>query len=232
MAAPTLAEVKAQILRHAPHWLNEPDEVMDAMLDLAAAIFFRVEGSLQSLHDRTFIGTADGSWLDAHGDEHGELRHEGEADVDYAPRVIGIDDRNTRPAILAAIDALLDIGTSAMEEHGSDPDYTPPAGTTLNSLGFIGVGNAFTSHRGFTITISDQNPIDQSTSWALPNGTDLATRKSRAFSWEDPEAGAYPQPGSYASAKVVAPAGGIYQDIIDTLDLMRSADVSFRVIVT
>lgn len=220
-------EIRAQLLRHGPWWLCEPEDVLDAIVRAIAAQLARAEGAVDSLHDRTFIDLADGSWLDQHGRERGVPRFTEETDTAYRPRVKAIEDKVTRTSILAAVDAVLLEGTSLMEEHTPDAAYAVPNGTDVNKQGYAGVGRAYDDQKCFTIIIEPQRPDPKDTSFAAPNGS---FDDYRSFSWEDAESGAYPQPGSYPEPDQLN-AAEIYSRVFREIDRLRAAGVTFRVVV-
>lgn len=234
--APTKAEIRAQLLRHAPSWLNEPAEVMDAMLEIAVSVFERVYGSIHALHDRTFLDLADGDWLNEHGNERLIPRTDPtETDVSYRPRIKGIEDKVTVAAIAAGVDRVLTNGTSEVREHLPEASFATIAllAPYDGSLEYNWPAPAPFSHeaiayevdKSLTVFIKDQAAQPNDTAFAAPKGF---FDDSRSFAWVAPVTGTYPQPGSFAEADELSPST-IYSRIYREVDRLRAAGVAFRI---
>ena len=224
-------ELYQQLLRHGPSWLCESEDVMVAMLAAFAQVFGRIECAVDTMHARTFVQEADGSWLDQHGLERSIPRGAGELDAAYRARLAGIGDAVTKPAILAAVDALLDVGTASMEEHRRDAAYAVPNGVTVNLQEFAGVGRSYEAVRCFTLIIPDQAPEPKHTAFAAPNGT--LNDDTRTFAWAESEAGntwLVDADGAYADPKGLNPSD-VYAQVFDAVDRLKAAGVTFRVLV-
>ena len=163
-------ELRDHYLELGPGFIAEPDEVLDATIRIAVSMLARIEAAGETLHARTFIDLADGAWLDQHGKERSVLRLEGETDAAYRPRVKQIEDKVTRPAILAAVDAILLVGTSRMEEHLADGAYSDFPGLQ----GYADHAVTYDAIRSFTVFISEQLQRRNDTAYALP-GTTIGT---------------------------------------------------------
>ena len=209
-------ELRDHYLELGPGFIAEPDEVLDAAIRIAVSMLARIEAAGETLHARTFIDEADGAWLDQHGEERSILRLEGESDEAYRPRVKRIEDKVTKPAILAAVDAILRVGTSRMEEHLADGAYSDFPGPQ----GFADHAVTYDSIRRFTVFIAEQFARRNDTAYALP-GTIIGTL---SFAGTDAE----PDVSAFADG-VEAVGGDIYARIWAEIDRMRAAGTTFHV---
>jgi hypothetical protein len=205
-------------LEDGPGFIQEPDELLDAQIRTVAAIMARIEAAIETLHGRTFITTADGAWLDQHGTERGILRFDGESDADYRARIQLIEDQVTKPAILAAVDAILQVGTAELEEHGSDGLW----------LSRGAIAEAFLGQRlyrgtppWFSVYIQQQVESKSDTAFLIRSGASgtlsFLTRTSAA--WDV---------SMFLDGQDPAPSD-IYRRIYETIERLRAAGVSFRV---
>lgn len=225
-------ELYAYLLGVFPSWLKEPDELAKAHLLAIAGQFSRSQFADQTLHDRTFIGLADGTWLDEHGRERGKFRRPGESEESFRFRVRQVDDKVTRSSILIAVNAILTTGSATMTEHPvNDPSFVPPAGTTFLSLGIVGKSNSFVGRRAYTLSVPDQAPVSRNTAFTSDPTTLPGASKTRTFTWDDPVSGSAPQPGMYTSDTDGPLALAIYSRIMEILDDYTAAGVQTRPIV-
>lgn len=224
--ARTTEELRQQILRHGPWWLRDPEEVADAIFRDFVAMDERIEAAIETLFDRTFIGTADGAWLDEHGFERSRPRIPGELDDDYRLRIRGWPDAVTRPAILAAADAVLEVGTARMEEWLTEGPFACLSGTGDTS-GFAGSCTAYSGRRGFTLWIERQVPDGNNTAFAIRANQSPETIES--FAVQNTGDGVYPDdPGSFADAGTATPSA-VYQRLIDVVNATKAAGVDYHV---
>ena len=222
----TQAEIRAQLLRISPWWLREPEPVTDAILMGIAAAFERVEGAIERLFDRTMIDEADASWLDQHGLERARFRSRPlEPDETYRPRIKGWPDAVTKPAILAAVDAVLVVGTARMEEWLPDGPFACDTGS-VDASGFAGVF-AYAGRRGFTIYIERQAESTNDTAWSVPAGAGSI----ESFTVLDTGDGHYDEdPGSFSDRSNLEPSA-VYGRVIDVINQTKAAGVAYRVVV-
>lgn len=233
-AAPqTAAAIKASLLDVFPSWASEPDEILNAVCEGVAAVWERVQAATQTLHDRTFIDRADGSWLDQHGAERSKPRNTGESDVDYRVRIRTIDEKLIQSIILSEVNAVLVVGTATLVEHEvDDPGFVPPAGTTLFSLGFVGKCNSFSGTRAFTLILPDQAPLNRDTAFTGEQGQgNAAAFRDRTHTWDQAEAGAGPNPGMYTADQLTPGTSVVYAKVIEILDRLTAAGVEARPII-
>lgn len=115
-----MAKTKAQwyekLKGWLPTWWFEKIQNQEAVLRGMAAILERLELSLDEHYDETFILKAYGPYLDEHGGERNTPRNAYELDPSYANRIRNIVNTTNCPAIKAAVDALLEVGTSIIRE--------------------------------------------------------------------------------------------------------------------
>jgi hypothetical protein len=226
-----MARTKAELREHlrdlGPWWLREPEEVEDAFLEAVVAVLERVEASGQTLHDRTFIGLADAAWLDAHGRERLTSRLTGEFDEDFRPRILTIEDQVTALAIARAVDGILLVGTSRVEEHTPDGSYAISTGAgTVQS--FADSASALEGSRAFTVFIPAQLADTNDTAFAIATGAG-----SQPQSFAVPSTGAsWPiaDPGSFAD-QTSPTQGDIYTRIWDLVNRLRPAGSTFEIVV-
>jgi hypothetical protein len=100
-----------------PTWWFEQTQNQEAVLMGMAAVLEKLELSLDSHYNETFITLAEGAYLDEHGSERNVLRNTGELDhPSYDYRIRNIVNTTNCPAIKAAVDALLQVGTCTIVE--------------------------------------------------------------------------------------------------------------------
>lgn len=216
--------LRSQVLRNAPWWLQEPAENADALVRMIAAQLARCEESIETLFDRTFLTRAVESWLDEHGRERSRPRLPNESDDAYRDRLRTWPDAVTRPAILAAVDAVLLVGTARMEEWLTDSPFACAEGSGDESA-FAGNCTTFSSRRGFTIYIARQTSDGNETAWAIAEGADTV----ESFAVEDTGDGVSPDdPGTFADSgrSVQSP---VYERLIDTINALKAAGMGYRV---
>jgi len=226
--ARTEAELRAHLVELGPWWLREPDEVMEAVLEAYAALFAEVERITELAHDRTFIGDADGAWLDAHGRERAIYRGQGETDAEYAPRIQDLRDAVTIPAILAALNLILLVTTPAayIEECQLDGLYLSDEGSGLVN-GFLDNTALYGDVRCFVVYIPYQLPNKNLTAFLVAEGQP----GPESFLVEDTGDGFSPDdPGMFVD-QTEPTKGDIYARIYDLIDALRAAGVTFTVIV-
>lgn len=216
--------IRRQVLKNAPWWLQEPGEVADAAIRMIAAQLERVEASIETLFDRTFLERAEATWLDEHGRERSRYRRPDETDDAYRDRIRSWPDAVTRPAVLAGVDAVLEIGTARMEEWLPDGPFSCAAGSGDTS-GFVDLCNSFTGRRGFTIYIERQVPDGNDTAWSIEAGSGTV----ESFAVEDTGDGVYPDdPGTFCD-RGEPNLSPVYERLIDTINALKAAGVSYRV---
>jgi hypothetical protein len=225
--ARTRAELRAQLRKLGPWWLGDPEEVEDALLEVIAAAQERVEAAVGTLHNRTYIGRADGAWLDAHGRERRIARIAGESDDAYRPRLLAIEDQVTALAIEAAVNQILLVGTSRVEEHTPDGAYaTDTASGSVQSFADLAI--AFDGARAFTVFIAEQLPSENGTAFAIGTGAGTQPQSfavpSTGASWPTAD------PGAFAD-QTQPTQGDIYARIWDLVNRLRPAGSSFQVVV-
>lgn len=228
----TLGDIRDQLLRISPWWLREPENGTDAVLRGMAAAFERVEGSIETLFARTFIDRADASWLDEHGNERSRPRvrranpANDESDDLYRPRIKGWPDAVTRPAVLAAVNAVLVIGEARIEEWLPDSAFACPTGS-IDISAFAGECTAFSSRRGFSLYIEPQAASTNDTAWAVSNGAGSL----ESFAVQNTGDGSYPDdPGTFADRSNLE-WSGVYALVIETIKRTKAAGVAYRVYV-
>ena len=221
-----LEAIRDQILRLGPWWLCEPSEVEDAVLRTMAAIFERTEGAIATLHDRTFIGRADGSWLDEHGQERGIYRLTAETDENYRPRILAIEDKVTKPAIEAGVSAILVSGVATVEEHLPDGAFASEALNTEQA--FADHATAYDATLCFTVYVDEQFSRFNDTAFATSEGSGSSPE---SFAVENTGDGSWPDdPGSFGDSAEPTQSD-LYARIYDTVDRLRAAGVTFRIVV-
>lgn len=110
MAARTAEQIYQSLRVDLPEWLVGDEGGLDeATLRFICEIFAEAEAVEDTLFQRTFIGSADGLWLDEHGLERGIQRLEGESDDDYRVRLRAIEDVVSPAAVLAGIEKVLKV---------------------------------------------------------------------------------------------------------------------------
>jgi hypothetical protein len=218
--------LRDQLLRLGPWWLRDPEEVMDAVLRAAAAQLSQVEGAIETLHDRTLIGRADASWLDEHGVERTRYRAPGESDDLYRERIRAWPDAVTKPAILAAVNAVLVVGEARIEEWLPDGTFLCGTGSG-KTKSFLGNTVLFGQRRGFTVYIPHQAPATHDTFFVAS-----ATSSSpRGFLVLDTGDGHSPEDrGSFLDNALETPSG-VYARVMQVLRSTKAAGIEFRVIV-
>lgn len=221
--ARTEQEVRDHYLELAPGYMSEPGELLDAQIRAVAAILAAVESAVDTLHDRTFIATADGSWLDQHGDERGIHRLQDESDTDYRVRLTTIEDKLTIPAIVNAINAILVTGVATLEEHTLDGCWMIRTGSP-NPEGFFGC-RMYRSERAFSIYIDVQFSTTSDTAFLVRTGA-VAELESAFMT----RTGSVFEAAAFLDGDALAPSD-IYAQIIETIERLRGAGISFRVVV-
>jgi len=167
----TAAAIEIHIDDLGPSVICNPQELHRAVTAAIAAITAEVEAVVFTMHSRRFICEADGPWLDVHGDERSVLRIGGEVDADYAQRLKAPEDKLTRPAILGAVNEILDVGTARMEEWFEQSCYSD----IQDTRGFSETCSTHSELRGFTIYISAQTQSTSDRAFALLGDPFLAT---------------------------------------------------------
>jgi len=216
--ARTEQELRDHYLQLGPGFLAEPEELLDAQIRLVAAMMSETEGAIETLHARTFLRQADGSWLDEHGKERGILRFDGESDTDYRARILLIEDAVTPVAIVNAVDSLLSVGTCTLREHLGDGAFADFPGWQ----GFADMAVAYDGIRAFTVLIEEQLLTRADRAYALPAAT---TIEKLSFAGDD---GSKPSATAFADGADPTPSD-IYGRIYQTIDRLRAAGVTFRV---
>jgi len=218
MGPRTADAIRQQIRDLGPWWLRDAAEVEDAIFQAFAKVFERIEAAEQTLFDRTFIGLADGSWLDQHGQEREISRLTGESDAGYRPRIQTIEDKVTIPAVVAGVNAVLLVGVATLEEHQQDGFYLTNAGSVSPS-GFLDNGTLYEGSRCFTVTIQHQLVGTNDTAFLTESGSGAV----ESFMVETPGAN-----GTFLDATDPA-RGDVYSDIFNEIDRLRAAGVTFNV---
>jgi hypothetical protein len=216
--ARTEQELRDHYLALGPGVLQEPEELLDTQIRVVAAIIAEIEAAIETQHARTFLDTADGSWLDQHGIERGVLRYDAESDDDYRVRVKLIEDAVTPVAIVAAVNLLLVEGTCILREHLGDGAFVDFPGWQ----GFAGMAATYDGIRSFTIIIEEQIPSRADRAYALPGGV---TIEQQSYVGDD---GSLPDVTAFADGVDAVP-GDIYRRIYQAIDRLRAAGVTFRV---
>lgn len=224
----TAQEVEDHLDALGPVIICNPQEIHRAITANIAAILAELEAIVFTMHSRRFICEADGEWLDAHGLERSVPRIPGEVDADYAIRIKNIEDRLTRPVILAAVDVLLNVGTSRMEEWFEESCYSD----IQDTRGFTETCATHSELRGFTVFIQLQVQTNSNRCFPLdvPEvplvGTPTGTHCFVGTDAQDASQPGLPinaSLGVYAYADGVAPvAGEIYPRIRAEVDRLRA----------
>ena len=116
MAVRTIDDMLAQLLRFLP---DQYAAASDALSGLAAQMV-QAEQAGEDLVLSTTVGAAAGKWLTLMAGGYGVYRQAGESDASLRIRLRRVEDRVTRPAILAVVNALLSAYTATqavMYEH-------------------------------------------------------------------------------------------------------------------
>jgi hypothetical protein len=219
--ARTEQELRDHYLALGPGFLQEPEELLDAQIRLVAAIFAEIEAAIDTFHARTFLDTADGSWLDQHGIERGVLRYDAESDTDLRVRVKLIEEKLTPVAIVTAVDALLAVGTCILREHLGDGAFSDFPGPQ----GYAGMGVTYDGIRAFTVLIEAQLSTRADRAYALPAATTIGTQSSAG------DDGSIPDVTAFADGVDLVPSD-IYGRIYQAIDRLHAGGVSFRVEIT
>jgi hypothetical protein len=101
--ARTTADILAQLERFLPPRYASIRPTLAGI----AAVFARVELSGEDLALATTIGGAEGAWLRLIARGYGVYAQDGESDASIRERIRNVEGQVTRPAILAAVNALL-----------------------------------------------------------------------------------------------------------------------------
>jgi len=222
VAARTPDELRAHLSAVGPSIRGaEVGELFDVIDTILVEIFGEVEAAIYSLHARRYILQADASWLDEHGSERNTTRFADETDEDYAPRIQAVEDEVTKPAILAQLDAILNVGTSRMEEWLPDTMFTD----IQDRRGFADMATPHGQPRGFTVFIEEQLPSRSSRGFALDVPADpfkaAGTGVNHTFAGDSTDTLAKAANTMFADSE--EPSGGdIYAQIYRLIDRIRA----------
>lgn len=224
----TKAELKDHIEEIAPGFLASPKTDIDLLIDTIALTYELIDKALETLDDRTRIGDADGAWLDQHGHERSIQRAVGESDTDYQARLMVFPDALTKPAILAAVNAILQVGVATMDEHIPDGAFCD----IQTIQGFVDTSVTYETSRCFTVFIDEQLAKLNGTSWSLDPAATPFVGNPPAFPRSsftmDPAVSQVA--GAFTHGDDPVPSQ-IYSDIWETIERLRAGGVTFRVVV-
>lgn len=101
-----------------PEWFFERSEYSEALFYAMAELLSVQEAETQDLIEQTYLDTADGDYLDLHGDERGVPRVTDELDASYASRIKNksLVSQLSKPALQAIVNQLLVKGVCAIRE--------------------------------------------------------------------------------------------------------------------
>lgn len=199
-----------------PGFRDTDADLAVALDTVTATIMAEIEAAIHTLHARTFILEADGDYLDEHGQERSVPRLQDEIDDDYVHRVKLIEEKLTRPAILAHVDAILAVGTASMEEWLPDGAFTD----ILAIQGFTETSHTHGGIRGFTVYIEPQIEATADRGFALDEPADPFEAPEdvfHTFAGTDAE----PTVSAFADGTDLTPSS-IYPTIWNEIDRLRA----------
>lgn len=153
----------AWLLSSIPRWLWMNDTTRSAQEVWAGAVksLYEAQRQGESWNLATFIMTATDVWLNQHARDRGTQRQGSETDDALRERLRSYEDAVTNPAILAAVQAILDAesiaGTAVILELRRDKMHWRVPHNSLDGTGatastFTKVGNVITLDTGVALT--------------------------------------------------------------------------------
>jgi len=215
--ARTEDEIRDAVRSNTPGWFWEPGEVAEAIIRGLCALGALREEAQQTLHDRTFIATADGAWLDEHGRERSTPRRPLEPDDAYRDRIRAYADLVTPKSIRDAVNRELDVGECRLEEYLIDGFFA--------DQDFAEQAHVFDQDRGFAVYIPVQVDALSDSYTGATTLIESPALNFREFAGGDSAAGF-----GEIFAEPDGPAfGPVYPKVIDAIERTRAAGVAYRV---
>ena len=154
MATLTKQEWLNKIKKNAPSWVFEKEQNTVAFFGGLGALFAAIQEDVAAQIRESYINTAQGNFLDLHGEERGLTRFLNENDFGYRSRIKTIKNKSNFISLRSLVNSILVKGEATFIENNNEGGFF----VSRNSFCNRGIIDFPFLINAFTIIIDEQKP--------------------------------------------------------------------------